>query len=419
MWRTPVGRGFIMLAAMSACLGFAMNAHNSIVTNYFEDILHFSGPQFGYITAIREVGGLILIFLSALLYRVSLQKLTAGAMVVLGLGYVFFSVAKGFNSVIPWVLITSFGFHTVLQTQSSLGMNLTTQEKSGAILGRMSSFIQAGTFVAYLMIFITFFFGWLSYTPTFVILGVFAILGGVAIFRFPHLHDGELREVAPKRERIVFRRAYHYYYWLNLFDGARQQIFFSFGLWVMVNRFHFDVPRIALLLMAATLPATVLTPRLGRWIDRRGERGTLSIVNLWYVFALVGFALSPNLWMAAFFYVIYNVITPLSTIGGATYLRKIAVPEDIASSLAMGVTILHATAVIVPVMAGVILHYTGYQIPFFIACGFALVNFVVTLRLDPANQRCAARIAQDEAAAAAAAERAIAGATDRQVVGDL
>ena len=384
-----------MLAAMSACLGFAMNAHNSIVTNYFEDILHFSGPQFGYITAIREVGGLILIFLSALLYRVSLQKLTAGAMIVLGLGYVFFSVAKGFNSVIPWVLITSFGFHTVLQTQSSLGMNLTTQEKSGAILGRMSSFIQAGTFVAYLMIFITFFFGWLSYTPTFVILGVFAILGGFAIFGFHHLHDGELREVAPKRERIVFRRAYRYYYWLNLFDGARQQIFFSFGLWVMVNRFHFDVPRIALLLMAATLPATVLTPRLGRWIDRRGERGTLSIVNLWYVFALVGFALSPNLWMAAFFYVIYNVITPLSTIGGATYLRKIAVPEDIASSLAMGVTILHATAVIVPVMAGIILNYTGYRIPFFIACGFALINFVVTLRLDPASQRCAARIAQD------------------------
>ena len=322
-----------MLAAMSACLGFAMNAHNSIVTNYFDHILHFSGPQFGYITAIREVGGLVLIFMSALLYRVSLQKLTAGAMVVLGLGYVFFSVAKGFNSVIPWVLITSFGFHTVLQTQSSLGMNLTIQEKSGAILGRMNSFTQAGTFVAYLMIFITFYFGWLSYTPTFVILGVVAIIGGFAIFRFPHLHDGELREVALKRERIVFRRAYHYYYWLNLFDGARQQIFFSFGLWVMVNRFHFDVPRIALLLMAATLPATVLTPRLGRWIDRRGERGTLSIINLWYVFALLGFALSPNLWMASFFYVIYNVITPLSSIGGATYLRKIAVPEDIASRI--------------------------------------------------------------------------------------
>jgi predicted MFS family arabinose efflux permease len=419
MWRTPVGRGFIMLAAMSACIGFAMNAHSSIVTNYFDHILHFSGPQFGYITAVREVGGLVLILLSALLYRVSLQKLTAGAMLVLGIGYAFFSVAKGFNTVIPWVLVTSFGFHTVLQTSPSMGMSLTTQENSGAILGRMGAFTQGGTFVAYTMIFITFLFGWLSYTATFVILGVFAILGGFAIFRFPHLHEGQLREVAPKRERIVFRRAYHYYYWLNLFDGARQQIFFSFGLWVMVNRFSFGVPRVALLLMVATFASMMTTARLGRWIDRRGERSTLSLVNLWYVFALAGFALSPNLWMAAFFYIIYQVITPLSTIGGATYLRKVAVPEDIAPSLAMGVTILHATAVIVPVMVGVILHYTGYRIPFLIACGFALINFAVTLRLDPANQRCAARIALDEAAEAAARERLVAEATARQLAGDL
>ena len=407
MWRTPVGRGFIMMAAMSACLGFAMNAHNNIVTNYFEDILHFSGPQFGYITAVREAGGLVLILLSALLYRVSLQKLTAGAMVVLGLGYAFFSVAKGFNSVIPWVLITSFGFHTVLQTQSSLGMSLTTQDKSGAILGRMSAFTQGGTFVAYVMIFVTFTFGWLSYYTTFIILGVFAVIGGFAIVRFPHLQEGQLRAVAPKRERIVFRRAYRYYYWLNLFDGARQQIFFSFGLWVMVKHFGFNVAHISLLLMVATFLAMMLTPRLGRWIDRRGERGTLSIVNLYYVFALVGFALSPNWWAASFFYTIYNVITPLSTIGGATYLRKVAVPEDVASSLAMGVTILHATAVVVPVVAGIILKYTDYKIPFYIACGFALVNFVVTLRLDPKNQRCAARIALDEAVAMAATKRTL------------
>jgi len=49
----------------------------------------------------------------------------------------------------------------------------------------------------------------------------------------------------------------------------------------------------------------------------------------------------------------------------------------------MGVTILHATAVIVPVLAGVILHFVGYQVPFFIACGIALTTVFVTRRLDP------------------------------------
>ncbi len=92
LWRTPGGRGFIMLAVMSAALGFAMNAHNNVVTNYFDEVLHLSGPQFGYITAVREVGGFVLIFLTASLYRISLQRVTAGALVVLALGYALFSL---------------------------------------------------------------------------------------------------------------------------------------------------------------------------------------------------------------------------------------------------------------------------------------------------------------------------------------
>ena len=62
-----------MLAAMQVCYGFAYSAHNGTITNFFEDVLGFGGPQFGYMTAIREVGGLCLILLMALLYRVSIQ----------------------------------------------------------------------------------------------------------------------------------------------------------------------------------------------------------------------------------------------------------------------------------------------------------------------------------------------------------
>ena len=79
-----------------------------------------------------------------------------------------------------------------------------------------------------------------------------------------------------------------------------------------------------------------------------------------------------NVWLACAFYVIYSFIAPFSAIGAATYLRKIAVPADMAPSLAMGVTLLHATAIVVPVAAGMILNYVGYQVPFFIGCGFAL-----------------------------------------------
>ena len=70
--RTPVGRGFALIALTTACTGFAMAAHQNIVSNYFEQLLHLNGPQFGYITAIREIPGFLLIFLTAIFYRLSL-----------------------------------------------------------------------------------------------------------------------------------------------------------------------------------------------------------------------------------------------------------------------------------------------------------------------------------------------------------
>ncbi len=409
MWRTPVGRGFITLAVLSAAFGFATNAQNSIVTNYLDGVLGLSGPQFGYWTAIREMGGLLLFALTALFYRVSLQKLTAGALVAFGLGCSLFVVADGFWTVIPWTLLSSFGMHLALQTQISLGLSLTTEDRSGSVLGRMGAITQIGTFAALLMVFFVFQFKLFSFKPTFIVLSVVAVIGALAILPFPHLHEGRASRFAPKRAPMVFRREYSRYYWLVFLDGARQQVFFSFGLWVLVNHFGLGVAAISVVMMAVTFGCMLTASWLGRWIDRTGERHSLSLVNLAYIVALGGYALSPNVWMACVFYLVYAVIAPLSYMGASTYLRKIATASDLAPSLSMGLTMQHLAAIVVPVTMGFTLNFVGYQIPFFAACGVAVITFFVTLRLDPAKQKCAARIAADEAAAAevATAEPAV------------
>lgn len=373
---------------MSAAFGFASSAHTAIQTNYFNDVLHFSGPEFGYFTAVREVGGFVLIFLTALLYRMSLQTLTAAALAVLGVGYALFVLASDFVSLIPWVLMSSFGMHTVLQTQTSLALSLTTAARSGSIMGRMSAAGQAGSLAAFALIWASFAFGWLSYRATFIILGGMCWVGAVAIIRFPHLREGEPARVAPKRERIVWRRDYRYYYWLCLLDGARQQVFFSFGLWVLVNRFGLQAEQISIVLMVVIFVGMISASWMGRMIDKFGERRSISVVNLAYIVALVGYAFANSVPLAGAFYLLYSLIAPVSFIGASTYLRKIALPEDLAPSLAMGVTIAHATAIAVPVLAGFILNFVGYQVPFLAACVFALAASVVTLRLDPASQRC-------------------------------
>src|SRR5690242_5047731 len=196
--RTPVGRGFLLLIVGTAATGFAMAAQQNIVANYFEGVLGLDGAQFGYITAIREIPGFLLIFLTALFYRLSLPKLTAGALVLLAVGYGFFGASTSFWTVAPWVIISSIGYHTWLQTQYALGMTLTTENKTGTILGRLNALNSAGGLAAMVVILITFEFGWLSFRSTFALCGILALLAAIAIVRFPSLHDGEVRQVLPQ-----------------------------------------------------------------------------------------------------------------------------------------------------------------------------------------------------------------------------
>jgi predicted MFS family arabinose efflux permease len=408
LWRTPAGRGFILLAVMAACFGMAMSAQENIVTNYFEDVLGLEGPQFGYITAIREIPGFLLIFLTAIFYRLSLQRLTALALLLLTVGYVFFGLSNSFWTVAPWVIISSMGYHTVLQTQYALGMSLTTEQRSGRILGQMNAINNGGAMLAMVMVLITFHYDLLSFRGTFVIAGLLAFVAAMAIFKFPSLHDGKVQEVTPRRDPFVLRDSYRFYYYLSLLDGARQQIFFSFGLWVLVHEYGMSVPEISALLIVVRGGAMFASPWIGRMVDLHGERQMLSIVNVAYLLALGGYALVGNVYVAAACYVVYSFIMPLSSIGAATYLRKVAVGREIAPSLAMGVTLQHTAAIVVPVTTGFILNYVGFQVPFMIACAFAVMAFFVTQRLDPLTQKSPARIAEDEARMASSEQALVA-----------
>ncbi len=391
----------------------------SIVTNYFEEVLGFQGAQFGFITAIREIPGFFLIFVSALFYRLALPKLTALAFVVLAIGYMFFGLSFSFWTVVPWVVLSSMGYHTIHQTQSALSMSLVPENRAGTVLGRFSALSHAGALVAMIFVLIVFAFDLLSYRPMFVIAGIVALIGAFAVFWFPNMVDGKLQEQAIQRPKMVFRNEYRYYYYLTLLDGGRQQIFFSFGLFVLVSEFGLGVAEISVLLIMTRLMGIFTSSWIGGMIDRFGEKQMLSAVNIGYIVALAGYALVPNVYLASVFYLLYSFIMPLSMMGSSTYIRKVAAQEEIAPSLAMGVTLQHAAAIVVPITAGIILNYAGYQVPFFIAAVFATFTIFVTRRLNPATQKSPERIAADaRKAAEAAALDPVPVSADRQAAAD-
>lgn len=384
-----------MILLASAAFGFSLNAQQNIVANFFEDDLGLSGSEFGYITAIREVPGFLLIFLTALFYRLSLPTLTAGALVLLAIGYAFFGTATTFWGVAPWVVISSVGYHTFLQTQTALGMSLTTEGRSGHILGRLSAVGYGGALVGMAVMMLAFNDGWLDFQAAFVVCGLAALVAGLAILRFPHFRNGEAIAEVARRQPIVLRWDYRYYYLLSILDGGRQQILFSFGLWVLVHHFALEVPVISALLMAITALGLAVGSWIGRTLDREGERRVLAWTNVGYVVSLLGYALIDNVVVAVACYLIYSLIFPISPMGASTYLRKIATTADVAPSLAMGVSMQHVAAIVVPVATGYVLNFVGYQVPFLVASVFAALTFLATRHLAPEEQKSAARRRED------------------------
>lgn len=391
-------RGFILLAIATLSVGMAMGIQQSLVTNYFSDVIGLEGPGFGYITAIREIPGFLLIFLTALFYRMSLPRLTALAFLLLAVGYGFFGLSFSFWTLAPWVVISSMGYHTIHQTKFALGMNLTTERRAGSILGQMTAINNVGALAAMIFIIVVFHFELVSFRPSFVLAGAIALIGAVAIYKFPNLRDGQEEAIQIERQRFVIRKPYRYYYYLSLLDGGRQQIFFSFGLFVLVAVYGLSVAEISALMILVRLIAIFTSSWIGGMIDRHGEKQMLSLINFGYIAALLGYALIDNVFVAAGFYLLYSFMMPLSGMGAATYLRKVAAQSEIAPSLAMGVTLQHAASIVVPITAGFVLNYTSYQVPFLIACVFASFTILVTRRLDPASQKSPERIEQERTA---------------------
>ena len=118
----------------------------------------------------------------------------------------------------------------------------------------------------------------------FVIAGAIALIGAFAIYGFPNLRDGHKEEVEAERPKLVYRKPYRYYYYLNLLDGGRQQIFFSFGLFVLVDAYGMSVWEISALLICVRLIGIFSSTWIGSMIDSHGERTMLGFVNFGYIF---------------------------------------------------------------------------------------------------------------------------------------
>jgi MFS family permease len=394
---TQTRRGFVLLAITTFAVTSSMNVVQSIGPNFYRDEIGMNGALNGYLIAVRELPGFLLIFVAALLLRLGMARATALSLAIMGIGYAAFATTHSFAALIVPSLVASIGFHSWLQLQSALGLSLAKRGEEGSILGRINAIGFAGSLLAMVVVLgillgIERFVGDLrqhqgpALRAFYIAAGVLGLIGAAAILRFPTSSDE--RAIARAAPAITWRREYRLYYWLSFLDGSRMQIYFAFAPFVLVEQFHVNVRVLTTLLIVAAVINWATGAWIGRLVDRYGERRVLTVGYCLHLVVFLGFALVDNVWLLYLCYLGYNWLF-LFSIGTTTYLRKICRREDLAPSLAMGVSLAHLTAIVVPIFGAALWKQLGYQFPFLFGTFFVLLSIISTQKIDIPRQRIA------------------------------
>jgi predicted MFS family arabinose efflux permease len=360
---------FVILAAALFAFSFSLGVSRTVQNNFWVDVLQLRPDQMGLLITARETPGFLTIVLAAITMRIAPARLASLCFLIMAVGYYAYGLATSFATIVPGVMFASVGFHLWITLNGSFGLAVAKDTNTGSVLGDL----QSVGFIAGLLGMIGVFagIGAVGYPLAFAISGVAMLVGAVAIARFP----SQLVHRSP--QRAVVRRRYSLFYVLNFLEGCRFELFQAFGIYLLVQQYRLPVQTIAILFILVGVSSAVLSPAVGRLIDRYGERAAMTVGYVGMLLTFLGFALWHDALAATVLYVIYNVVL-LTEIGVNTYLKKVASPEDIRPSLATGTTMMHIPALIVPILGGALWNLFGFEIPFLLGACFIVGSLLAT-----------------------------------------
>ncbi len=261
-------------------------------------------------------------------------------------------------------------------------MSLSKQESYGARLGAVSAFGLVGGIIAYVFVFLSFYYTHITYKTAFIIGAFFYVLAALAV--------GMMKKGEPKVRKVkfVFRKRYSLYYVLACISGARQQIFLTFAPWVLIKVFNVQPQMFAILGIIVALVSIGTRKIIGTLIDVRGERFVLTWEAALLFAICLGYAFSANIFptgiaavIIAGCYVIDNSMAAVE-MARSTYLAKIAIdPADVTLTLSTGMSLQHVTSMVIPVFGGLLWSRFGYQAVFIGAGVIALLNFILSRKI--------------------------------------
>ncbi|MBM3502567.1 MAG: MFS transporter [Alphaproteobacteria bacterium] len=368
----------ILLLLMATATPLAFSVWQALLNNFAVERAAFTGVEMGILQSIREVPGFLSFAVVFLLLVMREQRLAFLSLLLLGIGTAVTGLFPSVVGLLVTTMIMSVGFHYYETVQQSLALQWLDRKTAAQWLGRFAAAGSFAAIAAYGLTSLSFRVLELDYVWIYAIGGGATIVIAVLCWTmFPTFHAK-----VPQRKQLVFRSRYWLYYGLVFMSGARRQIFLVFATFMLVERFKFDASEIPLIFLVGSACNMVLAPRIGRLIDRWGERPALTIEAVSLIVIFLGYAVVDNRWAAAGLYVLDFVFFAMA-IAIKTYFQKIGDPADIAPTAGVSFTINHIAAVILPFALGFLWVISPTAV-FVAGSGFAVVSLILS-RLVPAD----------------------------------
>ncbi|WP_461210674.1 MFS transporter [Desulfocurvus sp. DL9XJH121] len=368
-------RMYIFLLALTVASTMGLQGWRTLVNNFAVEVASVDGLGMGVVQSVREVPGFLSLLVVYLLLVVSEHRLAALSVLIMGLGVAATGLLPSVWGLTFTTLIMSFGFHFMQTCNQSMSLQYFDRNTAPVVLGRQRSAGALGNLVIGGVVFLL--AGGMDYMAMFGLLGGVVVLGGAGLLFF----RPEVRPVAVQKKGMVLRKRYWLYYVLTFLAGARRQVFVAFAVFLLVQRFGFSVREVTVLFVVNNVINWFAGPRIGWAVARLGERKVLSVEYAGLIVVFMVYALSESKGLVATMYVVDNLLYGFS-LGINTFFQKIADPGDIAPSMAVGFTINHVAAVIIP-FAGGLLWTLRPSVVFMAGAGMAALSlfFVQLIRV--------------------------------------
>ena len=373
------GRNYKYLLLSVLITGLSYGLYKGMLDNFLAEVVGMGELDRGVTEFFRELPGIALVLILAAFYMFSAEALyKAGAVIML--------VGMGMHAMLPAtkVLTTlaicmySLGEHIQIGMKSTLALEYAKPGKGGAAQGIQSSANQIGTLVGYFLIVLVFSLVTANqpYKPFFA---VAAVLAGVSALCSAKI-TGKSQTDSTKR-RFYFHKKYTKYYMLEMFYGARKQVFFTFGPYVLILFYGANAAMISLLFAVSAIACFFAAPMVGRIIDKIGYKPVMVADTLILVIVCFFYGFSHKIFPKEIAFIVccvnyvLDAVISLASMASNNYVQALSDNADeVKATISTGVSINHFITVFIALFGGWIWQTLGIETLFIVSAVLGLCN---------------------------------------------